>query len=71
MELLFVALGMDAYLRSLGSDEDLSDFGTGEVADDVPVLEVMAERFVELEGDRAFRGTRGGQYTGDGSHPHR
>ena len=43
-----MALGMDAYLRSLGGDEDLSDFRTGEVADDVPVLEVAAQRLVEL-----------------------
>ena len=42
---------MDADLRSFGGDEDLSHFRTGEVTDDVPVLEVMAEGLVELEGD--------------------
>ena len=51
MELLLIALGMDADLRSFGGDEDLSHFRTGEVTDDVPVLEVMAEGLVELEGE--------------------
>ena len=35
MELLLIALGMDADLRSFGGDEDLSHFRTGEVTDDV------------------------------------
>ena len=42
---------MDADFGSFGGDEDLSHFRTGEVTDDVPVLEVMAEGLVELEGD--------------------
>ena len=42
---------MNADLCPFGGDKDFPDVGVRQVADDVPVLEVAAQRLVELQGD--------------------
>ena len=42
---------MDADLSAFRGDKDLPDVGVRQVTDDVPVLEVAAQRLMELQGD--------------------